>query len=429
MCGIAGWLGMLPDGKNCATRMAQTLRHRGPDRQGIRTWPNAGLLHARLSIIDLSTAGDQPMTNEDGTVWTVFNGEIYNHRELRHQLEARGHVFRGHSDTEVIPHLFQEEGLAFVSKLRGMFALAIYDVRTNTLILARDRFGIKPLFFAATSARLAFASEIKTLRELPEIDDRPDPQAIHDFAALLFIPAPQTFYAGIRALQPGELLEARFDDHTVSWKTHAYHRWAITPDPGITLSQATDRADELISAAVSRQLESDVPLGALLSGGIDSSLLSVAAQQAIQGGLQTFNVRFPEKTYDETWAAVAVAKHIGSLHKTLDMTETQGTWEAVTGMLLHAGQPFADTSIFAVNAVCRLMRRFVTVALSGDGGDEGFGGYNVYWRIARIARYQRLPQFAWQAASGFLLPFARHGFVSKRLPARFRELSTLMTQR
>ena len=170
MCGIAGWLGNLPDGENHAGRMVQALRHRGPDAQGIKSWPEATLVHTRLSIIDLSPAGAQPMANEDGTVWTVFNGEIYNHQELRHDLEARGHVFKGHSDTEVLPHLYEEDGLEFVSKLRGMFALAIYDTRSRTLILARDRFGIKPLFYAPGKERLAFASEIRALLELPGID-------------------------------------------------------------------------------------------------------------------------------------------------------------------------------------------------------------------------------------------------------------------
>ncbi len=194
MCGIAGWLGSVVDGEVAAGRMVQALRHRGPDAHGIKSWPEATLVHTRLSIIDLSPAGAQPMANEDGTVWTVFNGEIYNHRELRHDLEARGHVFKGHSDTEVLPHLYEEDGLEFVSKLRGMFALAIYDTRSRTLILARDRFGIKPLFYAPGKERLAFASEIRALLELPGIDTRPDRQAIYDFAALFFIPAPETFY-------------------------------------------------------------------------------------------------------------------------------------------------------------------------------------------------------------------------------------------
>ena len=218
MCGIAGWLGTLPDSEKYASRMVHALHHRGPDAHGTRSWPEATLIHTRLSIIDLSPTGAQPMANEDGTIWTVFNGEIYNHLELRRQLEARGHVFKGRSDTEVLPHLYEEEGSGFVSKLRGMFALALYDTRTQTLLLARDRFGIKPLFYAPVTERFMFASEIRALRELPGIDDRPDRQAISDFAGLFYIPAPETFYTGIRALQPGEMLEARLDAHRVSYK-------------------------------------------------------------------------------------------------------------------------------------------------------------------------------------------------------------------
>jgi len=422
MCGIAGWLGTLLDNKSHAARMVRTLRHRGPDGYGIESWSEATLIHTRLSIIDLSSAGAQPMANEDRTVWTVFNGEIYNHRELRRNLEARGHVFKGHADTEVLPHLYEEEGSAFVTKLRGMFALAIYDTRTQTLVLARDRFGIKPLFYAPAKGRLMFASEIRALLQLPGIDDRPDRQAIYDFAALFYIPAPETFYTGIRALQPGEVLEAQLDGQGVSWKTRTYHQWAIAPDPALTLVQAANLAEALVTSAVSRQLESDVPLGALLSGGIDSSLVSVAAQAALSSDLRTFNVRFSENGYDETWAAVAVAKHIASCHETLDMNDVKGTWGHVTNLLLSAGQPFADTSLFAVNGLCRLMRRHVTVALSGDGGDEGFGGYNFYWQIARIARWQTLPEAVWGGAAVALTPLARCGVVPEHFPQRLRDL-------
>ena len=423
MCGIAGWLGASADGENSAGGMVRALHHRGPDASGIKSWAEATLVHTQLSIIDLTPAGAQPMANEDGTVWTVFNGEIYNHGELRRNLEKQGHVFRGHSDTEVLPHLYEEEGLDFVKKLRGMFALAIYDTRRQILMLARDRFGIKPLFYAPSKDRLAFASEIRALLELPGIDTRPDRQAIYDFAALFYIPAPETFYTGIRALQPGEILEACLAVDGVSWKTRTYHQWSITPDLALTLDQATDRADELLTTAVRRQMESDVPLGTLLSGGIDSSLVSRAAQTALTRGLRTFNVKFSEEEYDETWAAVAVANNIGSHHETLDMDGVRGTWDHVTGLLLHAGQPFADTSLFAANAVCQLMRRHVTVALSGDGGDEGFGGYDLYWRIARIARLQRLPEPIWRIAPIALLPLAHFGLLRDSLPQTIATLN------
>jgi asparagine synthase (glutamine-hydrolysing) len=423
MCGIAGWLGYLPQSRNYAGRMALALRHRGPDGSGVRSWPEATIVHTRLSIIDLSPAGAQPMANEDETVWTVFNGEIYNFRELRHDLEQRGHIFKGRSDGEVLPHLYEEEGSMFVTRLKGMFALAVYDKRTETLVLARDRFGIKPLFYAVMTHRLAFASEIKPLLDFPDIDDRPDEQAIHDYTALCYIPAPATFYKNIRALQPGELLEARLDQHVVSWTNRTYNKWSIRPNHKLTLAEATERAAELVTTAVGRQMESDVPLGALLSGGIDSSLVSFAAQAAGSSGIQTFNVRFSDKDYDETWAALAVAEHIGSRHETLDMDSCQGSWSHITDLLLHAGQPFADTSLFAVDAVCRLMRRHVTVALSGDGGDESFGGYRFYRRLALIAQLQELPSWLCRGAAVVLAPLAHMGIVQSHYPKRIQAVA------
>ncbi len=423
MCGIAGWLGRGERDPDLPARMMAALRHRGPDATGCRSWPEAALVHTRLSIIDLASTGAQPMGNEDGTVWIVFNGEIYNHREHRQRLEARGHVFRGHSDAEILPHLYEEEGANLVAALRGMFAFAIYDSRRRRLLLARDRFGIKPLFYAADAGRLGFASEINALRLLPGVDDRPDRQAIYDFAALTYIPAPQTFYAGIRSLEPGELLEAEFDGEAVEWTVRRYHRWSIAPDASLTLDRAIDRADRLLEKAVQSQLESDVPLGSLLSGGIDSSLVSEAAQRGVPGGVKTFNVSFADAAYDETWAALEVARSIGSQHQTLHMDAMPGSWEHVTGLLRHAGQPFADTSIFAVSGISNLMRRHVTVALSGDGGDEAFGGYESYLRIQKILNWQSLPVAARRAGVLGARALARMAVTSDRLPQRMRELS------
>jgi len=422
MCGIAGWIGIFRDDQNYARRMMNALHHRGPDSNGVQGLPGATLIHTRLSILDLSPTGSQPMPNEDGTIWTVFNGEIYNHRDLRRDLEAKGHLFRGRSDTEVLPHLYEQEASQFVSKLRGMFAFALYDTRTKNLILARDRFGIKPLFYAAGKEGLAFASELRALLVLPWIDKRPDRQAVSDLTALSYIPAPGTFYRGIRALEPGEILEARLEREGVLWKTRKYHSWSIDWDHKITLQQATDRADELLRSAVERQLESDVPLGALLSGGIDSSLTSVAAQRALRGELRTFNVRFSDKEYDETWAAAMAAKHIGSHHETLSMTDSTAKCEQISALLSHAGQPFADTSLFAVNAISRLMRQRVTVAISGDGGDEAFSGYDVYWRVARIARWQALPFLVRESAGAALGGLSKLGIAGRRLSERMRAL-------
>jgi asparagine synthase (glutamine-hydrolysing) len=403
MCGIAGWAGQHPqNAQETAEGMIRALRHRGPDAQRVEIFPSAALIHARLSIIDLSETGIQPMANEDHTIWVVYNGEIYNHHSIRDELERKGHVFRGRADTEILPHLYEECGPNFVERLHGMFTIALYDTRVQRLILARDRFGIKPLFYAPTSTRLAFASEIRALRGLPDVNIQPDSQAISDFAALFYIPAPQTFYQGIRALQPGELLEAEMQGDRVSWTTRRYFHWQIAPDFNLTLEQATEQAEALLQNGVKHQLESDVPLGALLSGGIDSSLISAYAQRSLSNPLKTFNARFADKAFDETWAAQAVAQHIGSEHHTLTMDDDRGTWEKITSALNHAGQPFADTSLFGVDNICRLMRRHVTVALSGDGGDEGFGGYQFYQYAEQFSHLLAIPQWA---RSG-LLPMA-----------------------
>jgi asparagine synthase (glutamine-hydrolysing) len=375
-------------------------------------------------VIDLSPTGTQPMSNEDETIWTVFNGEIYNHHELRGYLKARGHVFKGTSDTEILPHLYEEKGPAFVGELRGMFALAVYDSITRTMVLARDRFGIKPLFYAPGKNRFAFASEIRALLLLPGVDARFDRQAIHDFAALFYIPGPETLYEGIRAVKPGEIVIVRFDDHGITYHSRKYYDWSINPDYNMTISNAVEHAEGLLTAAVKKQLQSDVPLGSLLSGGIDSSLVSAAAQAALGGSLETFNVKFPDNEYDETWAAVAVANHIGSHHQTLDLEYSRGTWENVTTLLLHGGQPFADTSLFAVNAICKMMRPYVTVALSGDGGDEAFGGYDFYAQIARIFQWQHLPKPVQWGALGSLGSFSRLGLFPERLLERIRDLDT-----
>jgi asparagine synthase (glutamine-hydrolysing) len=299
MCGLAGRLGHVELDPHTVDLLLRSLRHRGPDGSASKAWTEATLLHTRLRIIDLSPTGDQPMANEDGSVWTVFNGEIYNHAALRAELEARGHRFRGRSDTEVLPHLYEEHGAGMFARLRGMFAVAILDRRERRLLLGRDRFGIKPLFYALDEESVTFASEITSLRVVPGVDLSADPQAIADYAALLFVPAPWTIHRGIRALCPGELLDCRLAaDGRVAARTAKFHRFSITRDPALTFEQATEQADSLLERAVVSQLESDVPLGSLLSGGIDSSLVSFFAQRHVPGDLLTFNVRSPDPSYD-----------------------------------------------------------------------------------------------------------------------------------
>jgi asparagine synthase (glutamine-hydrolysing) len=423
VCGIAGWLGTVPAAEDdLAAAMTGALHHRGPDASASRAFACGRLLHTRLRIIDLSETGDQPMADEAGDVWTVFNGEIYNHRALRRGLASR-HVFRGTSDTEVLPHLYEEQGAAFVKELRGMFAFAILDERRGRLLLARDRFGIKPLFYAVCDGFIVFASELNALRLVPGVDLTPDPQAIADYASLLFVPAPSTLFKGIRVLEPGTMLEATLDEGRVVADVSRYHAWSVEQDTTLTLERAADRADELIDQAVARQLESDVPLGSLLSGGIDSSLVSRAAQVASADAGHTYNMRSSDPGYDETWAALAVADAIGSRHETLEMGEGVGTWDAVSGLLRHVGQPFADSSLFAVREVAQAMRRRVTVALSGDGGDEAFGGYDHYWQLRPIHLLRSAPTPVARLASVAALPAARAGIVRATMSQRLTQLT------
>jgi asparagine synthase (glutamine-hydrolysing) len=363
------------------------------------------------------------MANRDQTVWTVFNGEIYNHKELRQELRARGREFKGKSDTEVLPPLYEEYGAAFLSKLRGMFALAIYDVPKRLLLLARDRFGIKPLFYTATNRRLAFASEIQALRLMPDIDLQPDLQALSDFTALSFVPAPATFFKGIRTLEPGQLLEAEIQQDQVRWRLKRHHQWTIRVNQERSFSEVVDRAQALIEGAVQRQLESDVPVGCLLSGGIDSSLISAAAQLGRREPIRTFNVRFSEAEYDETWAAVEVAKHIGSTHQTLEMPARSGMWETITDLLLGAGQPYADSSLFGAHAVCRLMKDQIVVALSGDGGDEGFGGYERFRHITPLRLWGKMPASFGSVLGAALRPWAKLGLIPSRFPEHLSALA------
>jgi asparagine synthase (glutamine-hydrolysing) len=303
-----------------------------------------------------------------------------------------------------------------------MFSFAVFDVRQKQLLVARDRFGIKPLFYAVRPDYVAFASELNALRLVPGIDVEPDRQAVYDFAALFYVPAPNTFFRGIKALEPGQCLTVTFDGNIVLAKPSTYHQFSISPNPNLTLDVAAERAAELITSAVQGQLQSDVPLGAMLSGGIDSSLVCAAAMSETCPRLNTFNVQFPDAEYDETWAATETARCINSKHTILSLKRATGTWNSVTRMLQHLGQPFADTSVFAANAVCSLMRQHVKVALSGDGGDEAFGGYNTFWQLARIAKLQQLPTAWWHVGTNVLRPLAWIGAIPARLLQRMVDL-------
>jgi len=393
MCGIAGRFhpDVLPSAPQWADRASTLLAHRGPDGAGCYSDQRCELVHRRLALIDLSPTGRQPMGNEDGSVQVVFNGEIYNHRELRRELEDRGHDFRSTSDTEVLVHLYEELGDKLVDRLRGIFAFAIYDTRNRSLLLARDRFGVKPLYYACVHDQWVFASEIKAITALPGFRPRLDRQACYDFLGLGYIPEPATGFLEIASLPKGTTL-------TVARGVHRfvqYHRASARPQAERSLGETeTTFADRLLEA-VGRQSRADVPVAALLSGGIDSSLVVAAHGKATGTATRTFNVRFPDPEHDETDVAHSVAAHFGTRHHTIDPTERSLSTDTVLDLFRHFDQPFADTSLIPMYWVSSAVRdRGIICTLSGDGGDEAFGGYSRFWRANRLVQMMTAPAWA-----------------------------------
>jgi asparagine synthase (glutamine-hydrolysing) len=399
MCGIAGRFhpDRLPPAEGWAARADRALAHRGPDGSGYFGDDRCELIHRRLALIDLSATGLQPMVNETGEIQVIYNGEIYNHQELRALLQARGHVFRSTSDTEVLVHLYEERGEQMVELLRGIFAFAIYDAPRRRLLLARDRYGVKPLFYLEHEGQLAFASELKALTTLPRFTPIIDRQACWDFIGLGYVPEPATGFQQIRALEPGTFLVQSADGR----RAGAYYTVAAAPERARTISATVEMLRERLLGAVKRQAVADVPVAALLSGGIDSSLVVAAHRRATGKRTNTFNVRFPDPRHDETPLAVAVADHIGTEHNTIELGDYQLGPDELLQIIRHFDQPFADTSCIPMYWVSRAIRdQGIICTLSGDGGDEAFGGYGRFSRANRLARLMALPAWARTVAIG-----------------------------
>jgi asparagine synthase (glutamine-hydrolysing) len=390
MCGIAGMIGR--EGETVTAeqvrRMTDTIVHRGPDDEGIFAQDNVGLGMRRLSIIDLS-GGRQPIYNEDRTVTVVFNGEIYNFPELRKDLESRGHQFYTHSDTEVIVHLYEEMGADCVTQLRGMFAIALYDAKRNSVLLARDRLGKKPLYYAVREGRLYFGSEIKAMLAVaPELASV-DPEGVLQFFYFGYIPDPQSAFREIRKLPPGHLAEYKNGQIQVReyWDVPAYG----VNDPGSD-EACLDEMERRLAEAVRIRLISDVPLGALLSGGVDSSIVVALMARESSGPVKTFSIGFRKADFNETEYASLVAKRFGTDHHQLIVDpDIADTLNHLTGMM---EEPFGDSSMIPTYCVSQLARQHVTVALSGDGGDELFAGYDRYIVNWRRRRYDFVPGWA-----------------------------------
>ena len=374
MCGIAGFLtaGQTPDGQ-LLRAMCDRLAHRGPDAYGAYLEGPIALGHRRLSIIDLST-GDQPMANEDGSIQVIFNGEIYNYRELRSELVAQGHQFKTSSDTEVLVHLYEEAGSAMAGRLNGMFAFAIWDSRKRELLLARDRFGKKPLYYSLSipGMPVAFASELKALTGLPGFSFEADVTAVADFLCLSYIADPHTIYRQVRKLPPAHTLT--IGQSSVMLRRYWSPRFSETETD---LDQATAQIQELARDAVERRMISDVPLGGFLSGGVDSSAVVGLMAGSTPRPVQTFSIGFTNKRFDELNYASAIARRYGTDHR--EQVVSMSVHEMLAKLIEHFDEPFGDASAIPTLYLARMTRQHVTVALCGDGADELFGGYRRYY--------------------------------------------------
>lgn len=411
MCGICGKLNFTGEKVDGAliNRMSSTLFHRGPDDGGIYLNGSIGLGHRRLSIIDLSPLGHQPMCNEDGTVWVVFNGEIYNFQALKKDLENKGHIFRSHSDTEALIHLYEEEGPQCVRRLRGMFAFAIWSEKEQTLFLARDRVGKKPLFYYLDDRRLIFASEIKAILQDPDVAARPDLTAIHHYLTYQSVPSPFSAFQGVSKLPPAHYLICR------NGKVEIERYWQLSYLPKFAAASPAAIRDleselvERLGEAVRLRLISDVPLGAFLSGGVDSSVVVALMSRVMKEPVRTFSVGFHEKDYDELSYARIIARRFETVH-----TEFQVKPDAVDilpKLVWHYNEPFADPAAIPSYYVSKLARQHVTVVLNGDGGDESFAGYERYVGNELAMRSDLMPLFMKKLISAFfsrMLPSSRN---------------------
>ena len=415
MCGIAGFADRQPfpgprrdSDLTLVHAMCEVIRHRGPDDEGIHVEEGVGLGMRRLSIIDLST-GHQPIHNEDESVWVVFNGEIYNYRELRAVLEADGHRFYTSSDTETIVHAYEQWGEACFERLRGMFGIALWDRRQGMLLLARDRAGIKPLHYTEHAGRLYFGSELKSLLAAGAVGGAIDLASLDHYLSFLYTPRDRSIFEGVAKLPPGHLL--RWTEGRMQVRPY----WQIAARETFqgTLNEAAVELRRVLGDAVRSHMVSDVPLGAFLSGGVDSSAVVGLMAEASDRPVKTFSIGFDEPQYDELEHARTVAQHFGTDHH--EFVVRPDGLSILDRLIDHFDEPFADSSAIPTWYVSEIARRHVTVVLSGDGGDELFGGYDRYLPHPRIDRFDRLPIPGRHRLAAMVSPLLPHGVPGKNL--------------
>lgn len=387
MCGIAGRVNFVsgePVDASVIRAMCELISHRGPDGDGVHCEDRMGFGHRRLAVIDLSPLGAQPMRTGDGTVNITFNGEIYNYLELRDELIRKGHAFRSSSDTEVMLAAYQEWGPEFVERLAGMFAFALWDAPRRRLVMARDRVGKKPLFYRTDAAGLSFASEPKAFLAEPGFTATPDLQAISQYLSFQYVPSPRSAFRGVEKLPPAHLMVVEDGQMTLRryWKLSYAGQTAIGED------DALEQLDGHLRTAVKRRLISDVPLGAFLSGGIDSGLV-VSYMAELAPSVKTFSIGFAEREYNELPAARLVAERFGTDH--VEFVVEPRAVDLLPQLVWHYGEPYADSSALPTYVLSELTRRHVTVALNGDGGDESFAGYDRYYAIDLARRLSAVP--------------------------------------
>ncbi|MFN2417085.1 MAG: asparagine synthase (glutamine-hydrolyzing) [Pyrinomonadaceae bacterium] len=415
MCGIVGMVNLDGRAADAALlgRMNEAIHHRGPDEEGSYLKGHVGLAMRRLAIIDLE-GGQQPIANEERTAWIVFNGEIYNFRELKKRLEDLGHRFRTDCDTEAIVHAYEEWGADCPKHLRGMFAFAIWDERRRELFLARDRVGKKPLLYAKTPRSFVFGSEFSALLLHPEVGREVEPRAIHDYLSFMCVPAPLTAYRDIMKLEPGHTLTLAASGEV---KTQRYWEPDFSKKLKVSEEEAGERALALLRDAVRVRLMSEVPLGAFLSGGVDSSAVVALMAEESSGPVKTFSIGFDEQDFSELHHARRVAEYVGADHH--EFVVRPDAMEVLPKLVEHYGEPYADSSAIPTYYVARETRRHVTVALNGDGGDECFAGYERYAAMRLSERYRRLPGALRELVirqAVELLP------ISERRPSRARKV-------
>lgn len=421
MCGICGLFNhdpARPVAEEVLASMTAVLEHRGPDDSGMHCEGPVGLGFRRLSIVDLS-AGHQPMTNEDGTLWIVFNGEIYNHLDIRKDLEARGHRYRTRADTETILHLYEEEGVEGFSRMIGMFAFAIWDGPLRRLVLARDRLGIKPLHYAEVNGGLAFASEVKALLRHPEVSARLDSDSVHEFLTFRYVAGEKSLFQGIRNLLPGHLLIC--EGGTVKDRTF----WDVglqAADPALTEESALEELEERLSDSVRLRLMSDVPLGTFCSGGVDSGLTTALARRYHDAELNTFSVGFHEPAWDETHFAEKVSTRYGTRHHVIRVDAATYA-DSLPRLIWYHDDPLYHPSSVLIYHVSRLARQHVTVVLTGEGADELFGGYPRFLIPRAIGKVRWIPKGVRRIVAAGLehLPGHRGRKLAQTLPLSLKE--------